>query len=268
MKTPPKNSAVIAAIFCAAGIAGTILSQAQEITVSGAAPSADSIVALAADSQSLLQVAPSSVPVRGGTFWWVYPGGQAIPTPMLPPGSSVPIYAIKPGKFLVDLTGGTVLVTPYELKQAAQVTTDPYAAAVTAQVQGLVNLITKVQTPTPATTTATTMTLSAKPMGGPLDPSQGGYPYLTIAPTGTNQFSVTVINTTNPSIYELWWTPALANANYPWQQLVIGASGQTNFTVNNLSPNGFFKAVWDTNGVPTSGLIITIDSPLNGTVFN
>lgn len=269
MKTYLKKS-VIAAVLGMALVAGITPVQAQETAGNTTPASNDSIVALAADSQSLPQVAPSSVPVCGGTFWWVYPGGIAVPTPMLPLDSGAPIYSISSSshEFLVDLTGGTVLVTPFQLKQEAQVTTSPYAAAVTAQVQGLIDLIAMVQTPTPITTTTTTMTPNAKPMGGPLDPSQGGYPYLTIAPTGTNQFLVTVINNTNPAIYELWWTPALADPNYPWQQLVIGASGQTNFTVNNLYPNGFFRAVWDTNGVPTSGLIITIDSPLNGTVFN
>jgi len=44
----------------------------------------DSIVALAADSQSLPQIAATAAPARGGTYWWVYPGGMAVPTPMLP----------------------------------------------------------------------------------------------------------------------------------------------------------------------------------------
>ena len=266
MKNPPKNSAVIAAIFCAAGIAGTILSQAQEITVR-AAPSADSIVALAADSQSLLQVAPSSVPVRGGTFWWVYPGGQAIPTPMLPPGSSGPIYGIKPGEFLVDLTGGTVMVTPRQLAAAGQ-TANPYAAAVTDQVQGLMNLITFVQTP-PTATTASAMTLSAKPMGGgggfsPDDLTQpGGYPYLTIAPSGTNQLLISVIDT-NASTYYLQMTPVLANTNYPFAIIANGVAGQTNFTVN-IGPfdDEFFRVLVDTNN-PGAGIAVFIDSPANG----
>ena len=269
MNIAPKRMSVIAAIFGLAGLAGLMRAHAQETTASGTTSSSDSIVAIAADSRSLPQVAPAQVPVRGGTFWWVYPGGEAIPTPCLPMDANPQIYRVTTDEFLVDLTAGQVMVTPYQLEQEAQ-TTNAYAAAVAAQLQGLMNLITMVQTPTSTTTTATTMTLSAKPMDGGFSPmyqTSNGVPYLTIAPTGTNQFLVTVYNNTSPEIYEIWWTAALANPDYPWQQLAIGASGQTNFTVGTVSPNGFFRAIWDTNGVPTSGLTITIQSPLNGSVL-
>jgi hypothetical protein len=266
MKTPQKKSAVIAVVLSVAVVTGITRAQAQQTVASGTTSSGDSIVALAADSQSLLQVAPAQVPVRGGTFWWVYPGGMAVPTPMLPLGSSGRIYSISPDEYLVDLTGGTVMVTPRQLAAAGQ-TANPYATAVTGQVQGLMNLITFVQTPPTATTTA--MTLSAKPMGGsggfsPDDLTQsGGYPYLTIAPTGTNQLLISVIDT-NASTYYLQMTPVLANTNYPFAIIANGVAGQTNFTVN-IGPfdDEFFRVLVDTNN-PGQGIAVFIDSPANG----
>ena len=266
MKTRQKKSVVIAAVLGVAVVAGLTRAQAQETAASGTTTSGDSIVALAADSQSLPQVAPAQVPVRGGTFWWVYPGGMAVPTPMLPLGSSGRIYSIAPDEYLVDLTGGAVMVTPFQLKQEAQASTSAYAAAVTAQVQGLINIITMVQTPTPATTTA--MTLSARPMGGggfsPDDLTQpGGYPYLTIAPAGTNQLLISVIDT-NASTYYLQMTPVLANTNYPFAIIANGVAGQTNFTVN-IGPfdDEFFRVLVDTNN-PGAGIAVFIESPANG----
>jgi hypothetical protein len=109
------------------------------------------------------------------------------------------------------------------------------------------------------------MSFSAKPMGGggPLDPSQIGYPYLTIAPTGTNQLLITVINT-NSATYYLQMTPVLESTNYPWTIIANGAAGQTNFTVN-VGPfaNEFFQALMATN-TPGQGIAVFIDSPANG----
>ena len=135
-----------------------------------------------------------------------------------------------------------------------------------------------------AESTATPMTMSAKakPMGKGLSPAfstqDGPWPYLTIAPTGTNQFLITVINT-NSANYELWWTPALANSAYPWTAVAVGTTGQTNFTVN-IGPysTGFYRAIWDTNSIPLweaadpnnpgAGILaVFIDSPTNGMVL-
>jgi len=281
MKTYPKKSVVIAAVLGVALAAGITPAQAQETTTPS---SNDSIVALAADSQSLPQVTAAQAPVRGGTFWWVYPGGIAVPTPMLPLGSSGPIYSITPDEYIVDLTGGTVLVTPYQLNQEAEATTGAYAAAVTAQVQGLINIITMVQNPAPATTTTTgAMTMSASPMDGggfsPMYQTANG-PYLTIAPTGTNGVVlVSVWNSQGPANYEIWTTPVLANASYPWTAIAAGTTGQTNFYIGmGEYYTGFYQAIWDTNAIPTweaanpnnpsaGVLAVFIDSPTNGAVL-
>lgn len=136
---------------------------------------------------------------------------------------------------------------------------------------------------TVTSTTMSTMAMSAgaKPMGGggPLFDLSSGIPYLTVAPTGTNQLLITVINNATPVNYELWWTPSLANPATPWTAVAIGATGQTNFTVN-MGPyyTGFYRAIWDTNGIPmweaadpnnpSAGILtVFIDSPTNGAVL-
>jgi hypothetical protein len=275
MKTRVKKSVGIAAVLGVALFADITSAQAQET----ATPSSnDSIVALAADSQSLPQVAATQVPARGGTFWWVYPGGLAIPTPMLPLDSSVQIYSIKSDEYLVDLTGGTVSVSQYQLA-ATQGTDNAYAAAVTAQVQGLIDIITMVQNPPPAT--LITMTLRASPMDGggfsPMDQTQSGVPYLTIAQAGTNAVLVTVWNDIGPTNYDIQTTPVLTSPS--WTGATNGFNGQTNFLINfGQYYTAFFRAVIDTGDVPwwkaadpnnpaAGVLAVFIDSPANGAVI-
>ena len=109
-------------------------------------------------------------------------------------------------------------------------------------------------------------------------------PLLTIATTGTNQVLVTITNGVSFSNYELYRTPILNSVLYPWQLVYVGTNGQTNFTLDmGLDTTGFIKAGigsdWDSDGVPNwmdanptdpnvGALTITIDSPVNGTVFN
>jgi len=244
----------------------------------------DSIVALAADSQSLPQVAASATPARGGTYWWVYPGGTAVPTPMLPLDFTAPIYSITPNEFLVDLTGGTVSVTRFQLAAEAG-TTNAYAAAVTAQIQGLIDLIAMVQTPTPEVTATPTAMMRFSPMddgGGGFTPDgqmQSGIPWLTLVPTNSSSFLLTVWNDQGPANYAIWWTPVLANPAYPWTAITAGTTGQTNFIVPMPQfSTGFFRAEWDTNAVPSwiaadpnnpgaGPLSVFIDSPANGAVI-
>jgi hypothetical protein len=240
MKLPAKKSVVVAAILGAAGIAGLMLADAQETGASGstARKNPDAISPEeAAELQAIEQqptVEPSTLPYdgRGGTYY----SAQCPYWPPLPGNIfSLPVWNLGDNFYLID-----------------DLSID-YATL-----------------DTNSTTSATTNARFRPDGGGGFSPdySTDNGPYLTIAPTGTNQFLLTVFNSTSPAIYEIWWTPALANPDYPWQQLFIGASGQTNFPVGNLYPAGFFRAIWDTNGVPTSGLTITILSPLNGSVLN
>ena len=108
-------------------------------------------------------------------------------------------------------------------------------------------------------------------------------PALTIADFGGNQFSITVTNGGTSNNYTLYWTPAVNDANYPWVVLTNSAVGEWNFLVDcSQWPSGFFKVLLGTDadgdGVPewwdaqpqnpNVGLLsVTIDSPVNGTVF-
>jgi hypothetical protein len=104
-------------------------------------------------------------------------------------------------------------------------------------------------------------------------------PVLTIAPLGTNQFSITITNNVGGTDFDLQWTPVLANAEYPWTWAAIGTPGQTNFLVNmTVYQTGFFRAISDTNSIPLweaadpnnpgAGILtIFIDSPANGSLI-
>ncbi len=101
-------------------------------------------------------------------------------------------------------------------------------------------------------------------------------PVITIAPLGTNQFSITITNGVGGTYYDLEWTPVLANPSYPWTFAGVGTPGQTNFMLNmGAYQTGFFRALVDTNSIPLweaadpnnpgAGILtVFIDSPANG----
>ena len=101
-------------------------------------------------------------------------------------------------------------------------------------------------------------------------------PVLTIAPLGTNQFSITITNGVGGTYYDLQWTPVLANPSYPWTFAAVGTPSQTNFMLNmGAYQTGFFRALVDTNSIPLweaadpnnpgAGILtVFIDSPANG----
>ena len=233
MKTPPKKSAAIAALLGAAGIAGLMLAHAQEAATAGTTAKKNPLAIsaeMAAELQAVEQlptVEPSTLPDdgRGATYY----SAQCSYWPPLPGNIfGLPVW---------DLGGNCYLI-------------DDLAISYTND----------------TATTATAMTLSAKPMGGgfsPDDLTQAGYPYLTIAPTGTNTLLITVINT-NPATYYLQMTPVLANTNYPFAIIANGVVGQSNFTVN-IGPfaDEFFRVLMATNN-PGQGIAVFIDSPANG----
>lgn len=110
------------------------------------------------------------------------------------------------------------------------------------------------------------------------DPPQ---PVISIATAGTNSLAITVTNGVNTANYDLYWTPVLANADYPWTAAAIGSTGQTNFTISTaIYDSGFFRVLLETtNAVPpwkaadpsdtNSGvLMVFIDSPTNGSTIS
>lgn len=108
-------------------------------------------------------------------------------------------------------------------------------------------------------------------------------PVITITSIGTNQFLIGITNGVTNATYALHWRPALNNTNYPWQIIATNDVGQTNFSVDvGLWDFGYFRvsvgADADGDGVPDWAdanpndpnfgyLSLTIDSPLNGAVF-
>lgn len=101
-------------------------------------------------------------------------------------------------------------------------------------------------------------------------------PVLTITSLGTNQFSITFSNNIGTASYDLLWTPALANPDFPWTWAAVGTPGQTNFMLNmGVYQTAFFRAELDTNSIPLweaadpnnpgAGILtVFIDSPANG----
>ena len=195
----------------------------------------DSIVQVAADSQGLQLVLPEQVPACG-TFWWVVPGGAALPTPCPPPDLSGAIYQIADGQFLVDETGGQVVVNPRRLglQAQAQVTSRIVASAAVSQADSLVNLITQVQT---ATEDPEIQTLSlAKGLGVPIpgDGSDDG--------TGTNSSDAT--GYTLPDYGTNLWIAQVAVA---YGNLTgIGTNTQADIQYDILSRTNLLQTDWQT----------------------
>lgn len=109
-------------------------------------------------------------------------------------------------------------------------------------------------------------------------------PVLTIAPTGSNQFLISITNGVTNVNYEIYRTPVLGDeVNYPFTLHLIGILGQTNFIIDmGLEPSGFVLAGigsdWDSDGIenyrdanpndPSVGVLsVIIDSPTSGQLF-
>lgn len=87
-------------------------------------------------------------------------------------------------------------------------------------------------------------------------------PVLTMAHTGTNQFSITVTNGVPASTYTLLQTHVLGNLA-SWKYVTNGTPGQTNFTVSSGPiATGFYQVVATNYTIGSFGMFI--DSPANG----
>lgn len=107
-------------------------------------------------------------------------------------------------------------------------------------------------------------------------------PVLKISDLGSNQLFIEITNAVNTN-YTLYWTPVLANSNYPWVVLTNTEVGGSNFLVDaSGSDVGWFRALigtdFDGDGVPewqdaqpgnpSVGILsVTIDSPINGALL-
>lgn len=108
-------------------------------------------------------------------------------------------------------------------------------------------------------------------------------PGLSLIPTGTNQFLITITNAVGSVAYDIYRTPILNNPGYPLSLCITGALGQSNFSVTmGPEPEGFFRASVgsdsDGDGIPNwmdanpndptvnAPLTLIINSPANGAV--
>ncbi|MGD0207197.1 MAG: hypothetical protein ABSC89_06295 [Verrucomicrobiota bacterium] len=235
------------------------------------AAQADSIVQIAAESQGLAQVAPADLPIIGGTFWWVMPGGAAVPAPCPPLDLSGAIYQIAEGQFLVDETGGQVVANTPRFGLQAQATSSTVASEVASQVDALVNLITRVQT---AAANQQVWTMArAMGMDVPSPGSDGGsgdgsdytssyVPYifdtnglwLEITGVSNGQVDLNLHNPTN-EVYAIWCTTNLLG-NWNVETELWPTPDQTNvlpFTVANLDRQNLFVRAEDWTGVDSDG---------------
>ena len=261
---------VIASVMACVGNGFAQTLSIQSGSTIGAAQ-ADSIVQIAAESQGLAQVAPADLPIIGGTFWWVMPGGAAVPAPCPPLDLSGAIYQIAEGQFLVDETGGQVVANTPQFGLQAQATSSTVASEVASQVDALVNLITRVQT---AAANQQVWTMArAMGMDVPSPGSDGGsgdgsdytssyVPYifdtnglwLEITGVSNGQVDLNLHNPTN-EVYAIWCTTNLLG-NWNVETELWPTPDQTNvlpFTVANLDRQNLFVRAEDWTGVDSDG---------------
>ena len=235
MKTTGKIITVVAVGCVLASLVTSNLSAASTVA------SSDTVIKLIADTQGLEPVAPKLLP-KNGTFWLVLPGANGVtaPLPCPPDDTSLPIYQIGNGQFLIDDTRNTP------------------AAALTKLTQSVMNLIEQVQA-------RELVQVAAMAMGLP-DPGDGGSD-LTPPPDpepsylfDTNVLWLEIANVTNSlanlklhqataPVYAIWTTTNLLT---PWQ--VETAVWPTNvasmpFTLPTLGRQTLFVRAQDWTGV-------------------
>ena len=275
-----KLACILARIFLVAGAVACVGSGfAQTLSIQsgssiGAAPS-DSIVQIAAESQGLTQVAPADVPFIGGTFWWVMPGGFAVPAPCLPLDLSV-VYQVADGQFLVDETGGQVVVNTRQISSQAQTTSGTVASAVAAQVDAVVNLITQIQTTAANQQARATMQAMGMDVPSPGDGStnggDGSLPMFSSSYSiDTNALWLEITNVSNGwsylnlhngtnQVYAIWSTTDLSIPFSNWQveTEVWPTNGTviptvTPFALQNFNRQNLFLRAEDWTGVDSNG---------------
>ena len=106
-------------------------------------------------------------------------------------------------------------------------------------------------------------------------------PVLSITSLGTNQFEIGITNGVTNTLYELYWRPALLDADNPWKMLTTNQPGQTSFQVDGgdysmvffqVAVGTNYNGIWDyqlanPNDPSLGALSIIIDSPTNGAVL-
>ena len=260
MKYSLQKSLVIAVILGATGMAGMMLTHAQQTATAIQSAQPDSIVQLTADAQGLAQVSPLNLP-RTGTFWVIVPGYggnvTALPYPCMPGApAGLPVYDITGNIFLVDDTGGQVFAG--RRLAGTQASSAMITSALELQANTVVNLISWIQGAA-ASQQMQPMDVPSPGGGGGTNGGGGFYSdsfqppvyttndlWLQMVGTTNNGTSITanlVINTpwnvTNV-VYDLFATTNLAPS--AWQWLGRCSPGQTNLTVTDLPARRNFSS--------------------------
>jgi len=231
----------------------------------------DSIVQIAAEAQGLELVPPDQVPPFG-TFWMVLPeadGGVMPPFPCAPLDLSLPVFAIADGQFLVDGTVGSqaTLNTAQAGRLAAG---GASAAALAAQADAVINLITEVQT---AAASQQMRAMSSSPPSPPGEGEEGGEGNYTNNYFGyafdTNRLYLEITNVSGGwsylnlhhatnQVYAIWGATNVATpfTNWTVETELWPTPDQTNvmpFTVPTLDRQNLFVRVEDWTGVDSDG---------------
>ncbi|MGD0207024.1 MAG: hypothetical protein ABSC89_05390 [Verrucomicrobiota bacterium] len=274
-----KLTYILARIVLIAGIVACVGSGfAQTLSIqSGSAirvTQADSIVQIAAESQGLTQIEPTDLPIIGGTFWWVMPGGTAVPAPCAPLDLSAPIYQVADGQFLVDETGGQEAANTPQFGLQAQTTSSTFASPLATQADAVVNLITQIQTKAAnqqarATMQAMGMDVPSPGGDGSGDGGDGYSPMFSSSYSiNTNGLWLEITNVSNGwsylnlhngtnQVYALW---SATNLLTGWQveREVWPTNGTviptvTPFLVQNLNRQNLFLRAEDWTGITENG---------------
>ena len=210
----------------------------------------DSVVQVAAESQGLELVSPTDLPPVG-TFWIVTPGGTyPFPCPM--PDTNAPTYQITDGVYLVDETGGQVLIS--HRRGASNAT---LATALAAQADAVVNLINQVQDDQFTRELASSLGLSMEMDSpsfstmSPLYDPTGLYLEITNVSNGWSY--VNLHNGTN-FVYAIWSSTNLVApfSNWEVETELFPTGDQTNvmpFSIQNLDRQVLFLRAEDWTGV-------------------
>jgi hypothetical protein len=253
-------------------LAIAFISHAQAATITGQSAPADTIVGVVAEAQGLQWVPPDQAPFCG-TFWMVLPepGGGIAPLPYPALDLSLPIYVIADGQFLVDGTGGNQ--TTLNLARVGRLAVrSTSAAAVQAQADALVDLITQVQT----TAANQQMRTMARAMGVDVPASDedgggagGGFSpmfsstfmidtnalWLEITNVSDGQAYLNLHNATN-LVYAVWSTTNLAMPFPDWRveaEIWPTDTNCTPFMVLTLDRLNLFLRAEDWTGITSSG---------------
>ncbi len=252
MKTN-RLAAVLAAI---AGTAGMFFS----LTVNALAQS-DSVVAALAEAQGLPLVQPAELPFFG-TFWTVQSFIPCImpPMPYPPFDSSLPVYAIGAGQFLVDQTGGKLISKTNERYTPSSA---DYSSLLEQQVKEILNLIAQVQK---------AELRRYRQMS--TDEDGGTSPQFNALVYTTNDLWLEIIGKTNATgyfvlhpptaeattgVYDLfgttnlnWSGPGLNATNWMW--VLRTTPSQTDVTVSNLTAEQAYFLAARTNDLDGDGM--------------